>query len=213
VRRAGAAGAGGADHAASACCPGRCSASRTRAAAGRPARRRRAGRAGGGRGGRRGALLAARSRCCWRWRWWALSWWAVRRRAPAGIVARGRPGIAASSPPPPHLPFGDPATQPSAAGFGQPLRRMLGTSLLAAREGVTMPPPGDTAPARLEAGFADPALVGAAARPLPRWRDARRRRPSGCATSRSGRCLGLTFGAGGADARFARLAGGALRWR
>jgi len=32
-----------------------------------------------------------------------------------------------------HLPFGDPAAPPGAAGFARPLRRMLGRSLLAAR--------------------------------------------------------------------------------
>jgi hypothetical protein len=33
--------------------------------------------------------------------------------------------------------------------MAQPVRRMLGGTLLAAREAVTMPPPGDTRPARL----------------------------------------------------------------
>ena len=55
------------------------------------------------------------------------------------------------------LPFGDPATQYGGASFAQPLRRSLGTALLAAREVVDTPPPGDTRAARLDAGLADPA--------------------------------------------------------
>nr|WP_305123377.1 proton-conducting transporter membrane subunit [Roseomonas sp. GC11] len=73
--------------------------------------------------------------------------------------------------PPPHLPFGDPGTQPSAAGFAQPLLRMLGTSLLAARERATLPPPGDPAPARLDSHWQDPVLP-ALLPALARWRDA-----------------------------------------
>jgi len=73
--------------------------------------------------------------------------------------------------PPAHLPFGDPATQASAAGFAQPLRRMLGGPLLAAREAVRRPPPGGPEPARLESGFHDPVLP-ALLRPLLRLRDA-----------------------------------------
>ena len=38
------------------------------------------------------------------------------------------------APPPPWLPFGDPATQYGGASFAQPLRRSLGGALLAARE-------------------------------------------------------------------------------
>jgi hydrogenase-4 component B len=72
--------------------------------------------------------------------------------------------------PPAHLPFGDPATQASAAGFAQPLRRMLGTRLLMAREAVHFAAPGDPAPARLEAGFRDPVLP-AFLRPLLIARD------------------------------------------
>lgn len=59
--------------------------------------------------------------------------------------------------PPPHLPFGDPATQPSAAGFAQPIARMVAAPLLAAREAVTPPLPGQATPALYAAGFADPA--------------------------------------------------------
>jgi hypothetical protein len=58
--------------------------------------------------------------------------------------------------PPPHLPFGDPLTQPGGAGIAQPLRRMLGEPLLAAHERVDMPEPGEIRAARHEAGFQDP---------------------------------------------------------
>jgi hypothetical protein len=95
---------------------------------------------------------------------------------------------------PAHLPFGDPTSQPSAAGFGQPLRRMLGGSLLAAREAVTMPPPGSTAPARLDAGFHDPALE-ALEGPVPRWRDALAAQAERLRDLSIRQCLGLTFGA------------------
>jgi formate hydrogenlyase subunit 3/multisubunit Na+/H+ antiporter MnhD subunit len=100
----------------------------------------------------------------------AAIWWAVQRRSPPG-VARGPAWDCGFAAAPPHLPFGDPLTQPSAAGLGQPLRRMLGNPLLAVHERVSMPPPGDPRPARLDAGFADPsdALLLA---PLARLRDA-----------------------------------------
>jgi formate hydrogenlyase subunit 3/multisubunit Na+/H+ antiporter MnhD subunit len=94
--------------------------------------------------------------------------WFARRQAP-GIV-RGPAWDCGFIAPPHHLPFGDPATQVSAAGMAQPLRRMLGKTLLAAREKVAMPPPGDTAPARLQAGFHDPVLALISG-PLPRARD------------------------------------------
>ncbi|MCA3357112.1 MAG: hydrogenase 4 subunit B [Roseomonas sp.] len=95
--------------------------------------------------------------------------WFARRQAP-GIV-RGPAWDCGFIAPPHHLPFGNPATQVSAAGMAQPLRRMLGKTLLAAREKVEMPPPpGNTAPARLQAGFHDPVLVLISG-PLPRARD------------------------------------------
>jgi formate hydrogenlyase subunit 3/multisubunit Na+/H+ antiporter MnhD subunit len=119
--------------------------------------------------------------------------WLVRRRAPSG-VARGPAWDCGFIAAPAHLPFGDPASQPSAAGFGQPLRRMLGESLLAARERVTMPPPGATGPARLEAGFHDPALA-ALEGPVPRWRDALAARAERLRDLSIRQSLGLTFGA------------------
>jgi NADH:ubiquinone oxidoreductase subunit 5 (subunit L)/multisubunit Na+/H+ antiporter MnhA subunit len=120
-------------------------------------------------------------------------WWLVRRRAPAG-VARGPAWDCGFIAAPAHLPFGDPTTQPSAAGFGQPLRRMLGESLLAAREHVTMPPPGTTRASVLEAGFSDPALV-ALEGPLPRWREALSTQAERLRDLSIRQCLGLTFGA------------------
>ncbi len=109
-------------------------------------------------------------------------WWGVRRHAPAG-VARGPAWDGGYAAPPDHLPFGEPETQPSAAGFGQPLRRILGR-LVGARERVTMPPPGDPSPARLEAGFADPTLRRLLA-PLAAARDA--------LSARAERLRGLTI--------------------
>ncbi|MBV8398239.1 MAG: hypothetical protein JOZ17_05820 [Acetobacteraceae bacterium] len=65
-------------------------------------------------------------------------------------------GFAAS---PPWLPFGDPATQYSGGSFAQPLRRTLGSSVLAAAERVEMPAPGDTRPASYIAEAEDPAFT------------------------------------------------------
>jgi hydrogenase-4 component B len=45
-------------------------------------------------------------------------------------------------------PDSDPATQYTAGSFAQPIRRVFGTWIFAAREQVEMPPPGSTAPAR-----------------------------------------------------------------
>lgn len=68
------------------------------------------------------------------------------------------------------LPFGEPATQYSAAGFGQPLRRALGGAILAAREQVDMPDPGAMRAARLEVTLHDPA-TSALFEPLAHLRD------------------------------------------
>ena len=57
----------------------------------------------------------------------------ARRRAPAWDCGTPDP---------------DPATQYTAGSFAQPIRRVFGTWLFAAREQVEMPPPGSTAPAR-----------------------------------------------------------------
>jgi len=76
--------------------------------------------------------------------------WALAKRQAREEPARGPAWDGGFAGPPPHLPFGDPLTQPSAAGFGQPLRRIFGAppdaaavaralaSLAAAREAVAM---------------------------------------------------------------------------
>jgi formate hydrogenlyase subunit 3/multisubunit Na+/H+ antiporter MnhD subunit len=53
------------------------------------------------------------------------------------------------------FPDASPMTQYSAGGMAQPLRRVLGSTLLAARERVEMPEPGDRRPARLVVRVAD----------------------------------------------------------
>ncbi|HEU0225386.1 MAG TPA: hydrogenase 4 subunit B [Steroidobacteraceae bacterium] len=57
----------------------------------------------------------------------------ARRRAPAWDCGAPEP---------------DPATQYTAGSFAQPIRRVFGTWVFAAREQVELPPPGSTAPAR-----------------------------------------------------------------
>jgi formate hydrogenlyase subunit 3/multisubunit Na+/H+ antiporter MnhD subunit len=57
----------------------------------------------------------------------------ARRRAPAWDCGTPDP---------------DPATQYTASSFAQPIRRVFGAWIFAAREQVEMPPPGSTAPAR-----------------------------------------------------------------
>jgi hypothetical protein len=57
----------------------------------------------------------------------------ARRRAPAWDCGTPDP---------------DPATQYTASSFAQPIRRVFGGWIFAAREHVEMPPPGSTAPAR-----------------------------------------------------------------
>ena len=52
---------------------------------------------------------------------------------------------------------GDPLTQYSGAGFAQPLRRVLATTLLSARAQLAMPQPGDTAAATYAEQATDPA--------------------------------------------------------
>ena len=55
------------------------------------------------------------------------------------------------------FPDPSPATQYTAGSFAQPIRRVFGTVVFGSRETVTMPPPGDTAPARIEKHIHDPA--------------------------------------------------------
>jgi formate hydrogenlyase subunit 3/multisubunit Na+/H+ antiporter MnhD subunit len=54
------------------------------------------------------------------------------------------------------FPDARPATQYTADSFAQPIRRVFGTTLFRAQERVTMPPPGDMAPARIEKTLHDP---------------------------------------------------------
>jgi NADH:ubiquinone oxidoreductase subunit 5 (subunit L)/multisubunit Na+/H+ antiporter MnhA subunit len=54
------------------------------------------------------------------------------------------------------FPDPSPATQYTASSFAQPLRRVYGAVTFAAHETVTMPPPGDTSPARIEKLISDP---------------------------------------------------------
>jgi formate hydrogenlyase subunit 3/multisubunit Na+/H+ antiporter MnhD subunit len=53
------------------------------------------------------------------------------------------------------FPDPSPATQYTGSSFAQPLRRVYGTLIFSARETVTMPPPGDRGPARLEVTLVD----------------------------------------------------------
>jgi hypothetical protein len=53
------------------------------------------------------------------------------------------------------FPDASPATQYTADSFAQPIRRVFGTVVFRAREGVTMPPPGDARPARLTVTLRD----------------------------------------------------------
>ena len=121
----------------------------------------------------------------------ALLAWAVRARgAPGAVVAPAWDcGFLA---PPPHLPFGDPATQPSAEGLGQPLRRMLGTPLLTARERVEPAAPGSPLPARLLSGFADPS-ARRLLEPLARLRDTLAARAERLRDLSARQCLGMAF--------------------
>ncbi len=54
------------------------------------------------------------------------------------------------------FPDARPQTQYTASSFAQPLRRVFGGALFAARETVTVPPPGDIGPARIEKEIHDP---------------------------------------------------------
>ena len=85
--------------------------------------------------------------------WAALRAWAVQghRAAPLWDCGFGDP--------PAWQPYGDPLAQYSSTSFAQPLRRVLGATLLGARDKVFMPRPGDVSPARITVTMADPANV------------------------------------------------------
>jgi len=53
------------------------------------------------------------------------------------------------------FPDASPTTQYTAESFAQPIRRVFGSAAFRAREHLTLPPPGDTAPARLEVELHD----------------------------------------------------------
>jgi hypothetical protein len=53
------------------------------------------------------------------------------------------------------FPDPSPATQYTAGGFAQPIRRVFGTLVFRAREQVDMPPPGDVRPARFQVDLKD----------------------------------------------------------
>ena len=116
---------------------------------------------------------------------------AVRARSPLE-TRRGPVWNCGFIDPPAWLPFGDPLSQPSAAGLAQPLRQMLGTSLLAARESVTMPNPGEAGAATHEAHFADPAFHLVLA-PAARLRDRIARQTERMRDFTVRRCLSLSF--------------------
>jgi hypothetical protein len=79
---------------------------------------------------------------------------ATRRAAP--LPASGGPAWDGGfGPAPPHMPFGEPATQLSAAGAGQPLRRMLGGVALRIGEAHAPADPGSPRPARYRAQARD----------------------------------------------------------
>ena len=54
------------------------------------------------------------------------------------------------------FPDPSPMTQYTADSFAQPIRRVFAASLFGAHEDVTLPPPGDTAPARIDKAIHDP---------------------------------------------------------
>ncbi len=72
----------------------------------------------------------------------------IRRRS-AEAPTRGAAWDCGFMPPPPHLPFGDPLSQVSAQGIGQPIRRSLGELAIAPREWLVNQPPGAAAAATL----------------------------------------------------------------
>ena len=78
----------------------------------------------------------------------ALIWLAVKRRSKLE-PARGPAWDCGFLPPPAHLPFGDPLSQVSAAGLGQPIRRSLGMIALGIDERHEAAWPGSPLPATL----------------------------------------------------------------
>jgi formate hydrogenlyase subunit 3/multisubunit Na+/H+ antiporter MnhD subunit len=79
---------------------------------------------------------------------------AVRHRS-RQEPARGPAWDCGFMPPPAHLPFGNPLSQVSAAGLGQPIRRSLGSIALALRERHEEAAPGSPLPATLRVDAGD----------------------------------------------------------
>jgi len=84
-----------------------------------------------------------------------LGLWVGLRRMGAPAPRRGPAWDCGFLPPPPDLPFGDPLTQPSAAGAAQPLRRALGGLVLDGGEAHDAAAPGSPALARLSVAARD----------------------------------------------------------
>jgi formate hydrogenlyase subunit 3/multisubunit Na+/H+ antiporter MnhD subunit len=78
----------------------------------------------------------------------SLTAWAIHRFASHGL--RRAPAWDCG------FPDSSPATQYTAGSFAQPIRRVFGSVVFRAHETVTMPPPGDTAAARIEKSINDP---------------------------------------------------------
>lgn len=89
----------------------------------------------------------------------ALALWYGLHRKGAPEPRRGPAWDCGFMPPPPDLPFGDPLTQPSAAGAAQPIRRALGGLALAQREAHHPAAPGSPTPARLRVEARDRGFV------------------------------------------------------
>lgn len=85
----------------------------------------------------------------------ALIAWLRQRYAEPGVL-RGPIWACGFIAPPKHLPFGDPLSQYGAGSMAQPLRRML-RAVIAGREQVDMPRPGDVRSAQHKAHWSDPA--------------------------------------------------------
>lgn len=83
-------------------------------------------------------IAAAASLCVWVIHRWASH---ALRRSPAWDCG---------------FPDASVATQYTAGSFAQPIRRVFGSVVFRAREQVTMPPPGDSQPARLHLSMRDP---------------------------------------------------------
>ena len=117
---------------------------------------------------------------------------AVRLRSPREPT-RGPAWDCGFLPPPPHMPFGDPLSQVSAMGLGQPIRRSLGDLAIAPREWLANQPPGSPAPATLRVEGRDRGFTRLL-HPLARARRALSREAEKLRGLSLRFYLGLTFG-------------------